>query len=301
MKILLSDSFDPPLAGRLARFGEVTADKAELPECDVVLIRSKTKATAEYIAGAPKLKIIIRGGVGLDNVDAAAARERGIKVFNTPEASSVAVAELAFAFLLAIPSRIIDGHMSMKEGKWLKKELKRTELFQKTLGIIGIGRIGTEIALRAHAFGMKILATDLEVKHHTLADMTTLDDLCARSRLHLASTLPLNDATRGMVNARLIDKMKNGVILVNTGRGKMRRRGRPRRRARERQGRRLRHRRLGERPTAGDLAPAQGQERLHVPPHRGFVQGEPAADRRPDRRDPGAGARQVVTTKLRKE
>ena len=97
MKILISDSFDPLLAGRLARFGEVTTDKSALPECDVVLIRSKTKATPEYIAGAPRLKIIIRGGVGLDNVDAAAASARGIKVFNTPEASSVAVAELAFA------------------------------------------------------------------------------------------------------------------------------------------------------------------------------------------------------------
>ena len=219
MKILLSDSFDASLPGRLAQFGTVTDDKAALPDCDVVLIRSKTKATAEYIAGAPKLKIIIRGGVGLDNVDRDAARARGIKVFNTPEASSVAVAELAFALLVAIPNKVIDGHMSMKEGKWLKSDLKRTELYQKTLGIIGVGRIGTEIALRAQGFGMTVLGADPEVKHHPVAEMTTLDDLCARSDFISFST-PLNDATRGMINTALIAKMKTGVILVNTGRGK---------------------------------------------------------------------------------
>ncbi len=219
MKILLSDSFDPSLPGRLAKFGTVTDDKAALPECEVVLIRSKTKATADYLAGAPKLKIIIRGGVGLDNVDANAARERGIKVFNTPEASSVAVAELAFAFLLAIPSKIIEGHTSMKEGKWLKSDLKRTELFQKTLGIIGIGRIGTEVALRAKGFGMHVLGYDPDVQHHTLAEMTTLGDLCARSN-YITLNTPLTDQTRGMLNAGLIDKMKTGVVIVNTGRGK---------------------------------------------------------------------------------
>ena len=219
MKILLSDSFDASLPGRLARFGTVTDDKSQLPDCDVVLIRSKTKATAEYIAGAPKLKIIIRGGVGLDNVDANAARDHGVKVFNTPEASSVAVAELAMALLIAIPNKIIEGHMSMKEGKWLKSDLKRTELYQKTLGVIGVGRIGSEMALRARGFGMRVLGFDPEVQHHTMAEMTTLKDLCARSDFITLNT-PLNDATRGMVNAGLIDQMKTGVILGNTGRGK---------------------------------------------------------------------------------
>jgi len=219
MKILLSDSFDASLPGRLAKFGTVTDDKSALPDCDVVLIRSKTKATADYLAGAPKLKIIIRGGVGLDNVDANAARERGIKVFNTPEASSVAVAELAFAFLLAIPSKIIEGHTSMKEGKWLKSELKRTELFQKTIGIIGVGRIGTQVAHRAKAFDMHVLGFDPYVKRHTLAEMTTLEDLCSRSD-YITLHTPLNDETRGMIDATLIDRMKNGVIIVNTGRGK---------------------------------------------------------------------------------
>jgi D-3-phosphoglycerate dehydrogenase len=219
MKILLSDSFDASLPDRLAKFGTVTDDKSALPDCDVLLIRSKTKATAEYLAGAPKLKIIIRGGVGLDNVDANAARDRGIKVFNTPEASSVAVAELAFAFLLTIPSKIIEGHTSMRDGKWLKSELKRTELFQKTLGIIGVGRIGSEIATRAKAFGMRLVGCDPVVKQHPIVEMTTLQDLCKRSD-YISLNTPLNDMTRGMINADLIGHMKNGVIIVNTGRGK---------------------------------------------------------------------------------
>ena len=220
MKILLSDSFDASLPDRLRKFGEVTDDKAMLPEAEVVLIRSATKATAEYIASAPKMKMIIRGGVGLDNVDVPAAEARGVRVFNTAAASSIAVAELAFAFLLAIPSRLIDGHVSMKEGKFLKKELKRTELYGKTLGIVGVGRIGTEVAKRAAAFGMKCVGFDPVVAKHDIVEMTTLDGLCAKAD-HISFNTPLNDSTKGMVNAALIGKMKNGVVLVNTGRGKI--------------------------------------------------------------------------------
>jgi phosphoglycerate dehydrogenase-like enzyme len=220
MKILLSDSFDASLPDRLRKFGEPTDDKAQLADAEVVLIRSATKATAEYIASAPKLKMIIRGGVGLDNVDVPAAEARGVRVFNTAAASSIAVAELAFAFLLAIPSRVIDGHVSMKEGKFLKKELKRTELYGKTLGIVGVGRIGTEVAKRAAAFGMKCIGFDPVVAKHDLVAMTTLADLCAKAD-YISFNTPLNDSTKGMVNAALIASMKNGVILVNTGRGKI--------------------------------------------------------------------------------
>src|SRR5512136_1137236 len=107
MLILLSDSFDASLPNRLKEFGDVTDDKARLPEAEVVLIRSKTKCTKEYIDGAPKLKVIIRGGVGLDNVDAAYAKQKGIVVDNTPEASSVAVAELCMALIIAVPNQLV--------------------------------------------------------------------------------------------------------------------------------------------------------------------------------------------------
>jgi D-3-phosphoglycerate dehydrogenase len=220
MKILLSDAFDPSLPGRLKKFGEVTDDKGRLAECEVVLIRSKTKATREFIDSAPKLKMIIRGGVGLDNVDQAYAKEKGLKVLNTPAASSVAVAELAMAFLVAIPNKLIEGHLSMKEGRWLKKELKRTELYQKTLGLIGIGRIGTEVAVRARAFGMDVIAYDKFVTSHPVAKLVGLDELLRRADFISLHT-PLTDETKGMINADRIGKMKDGVIIVNTGRGKV--------------------------------------------------------------------------------
>lgn len=219
MKILICDPFDPSLPGKLARFGEVTDDPAQLAQAHVALVRSKTVCTADWMAGAPNLKLIIRGGVGLDNVDRAAAKERGIEVRNTPEASSVAVAELAMALMIALPNQLIAGHNGMREGKFLKKELKRTELFQKTLGLWGVGRIGTEVARRAAAFGMTVLAYDPFVKSHECAKLVALDTLLAQAD-YISLHTPLTDDTRGMVNAASLAKMKKGVRIINTGRGK---------------------------------------------------------------------------------
>ncbi len=220
MLILICDAFDASLPKRLEKFGEVTDDVARLKETEVALVRSKTKCTAEWIASAPKLKLIIRGGVGLDNVDAKAAREHGIEVRNTPAASSVAVAELAFALMLAVPNRLIEAHNAMKEGKFLKKEIKRTELFGKTLGLIGIGRIANEVAKRAAAFGMRVLAFDPFVKHADHAILVpTLKDLI-RQADYISLHVPLNDDTKGMINKDTLAVMKDGVVIVNTGRGK---------------------------------------------------------------------------------
>lgn len=219
MKILIADAFDASLPGRLAAFGEVTDDMGRLGEAEVLLIRSKTKVTPEILEKAPNLKLVIRGGVGLDNVDKAACKARGVEVMNTPKASSVAVAELAMALMLAIPNRLIEAHNGMKEGKFLKKELKRTELYQKTLGLLGIGLIGTEVAKRAAAFGMTVIAHDPFVKEHPVAKLVGLDELFAKSD-YISLHMPLTDETRGMLNAAAFAKMKKGVILVNTGRGK---------------------------------------------------------------------------------
>lgn len=220
MLILICDAFDASLPKRLEPFGEVTEDMDRLGQAHVALIRSKTKASAEWMAQAPKLKLIIRGGVGLDNVDREAARARGIEVRNTPRASSVAVAELAMAMMLAIPNRLVEAHTSMKEGKWLKKELKRTELFGKTLGLVGVGMIGSEVAKRAAAFGMTVIAYDPFVPQHPVATMKSLDEVLATSE-YLSLHTPLTDQTKGMINAATIAKMKKGVIIINTGRGKV--------------------------------------------------------------------------------
>jgi D-3-phosphoglycerate dehydrogenase len=219
MLILISDSFDPSLPGRLKEFGEVTDDKTRLPEAEVVLVRSKTKCTREYIDGAPKLRLIIRGGVGLDNVDAAYAKQKGILVQNTPEASSVAVAELCMALMLAAPNHIIAAHNSMVEGKWLKSELKRTELFRKTLGLLGVGRIGREVARRARSFEMRVIAFDPYVTEIELAELKPLDEVLAQSD-YISLHMQLTDETRGIINADRLAKMKKGVIIINTGRGK---------------------------------------------------------------------------------
>ncbi len=221
MKILMADSFDESLPGRLSAFGTVSTDLNDLAGAEVLLVRSKTKVTRELLDKAPQLKLVIRGGVGLDNVDIEACRERGIEVRNTPRASSVAVAELALALMLAVPNRVVEGHAGMKAGQWLKKELKRTELFGKTLGLLGVGLIGTEVARRAQAFGMKVVAHDHYVPHHALAEMLdTEEDLFAASD-YLSIHLPLTPETKGMIDARAISRMKDGVVIVNTARGKV--------------------------------------------------------------------------------
>ena len=220
MLILISDAFDPALPGMLKKYGEVTDDKARLPEAEIVLVRSKTKVTKEYIDSAPKLKMVIRGGVGLDNVDREYAKQKGIIVKNTPEASSIAVAELAFALMIALPNKLPTGDSSMHAGQWLKKELKRTELYQMTLGILGLGRIGGEIAKRAKAFGMTVIAYDPYVKSSDMAAMKpTLGEVLGQAD-YISLNMPATDETKGMLNKATLAACKNGAYIINTGRAK---------------------------------------------------------------------------------
>ncbi|MGB9686296.1 MAG: hydroxyacid dehydrogenase [Rectinema subterraneum] len=220
MVILLADAFAPDLPGRLATFGEVTSDMARLGDAEVLIVRSKTKVDKAMIDAAPKCRYIIRGGVGVDTIDVEYAKSKGIAVDNTPEASSLAVAELAFALMIAMPNHLVRADNSMKEGKWLKKELERTELNGKTLGLIGIGRIGHELALRAKAFGMSVIAYDKYVTSSDAATLVSLDEVYTKSD-YISLHTPLTDETRGMINAASIAKMKQGVYLINTCRGQV--------------------------------------------------------------------------------
>lgn len=218
MLILVSDAFDPSLPDRLKAFGEVTEDKARLPEASVVLVRSKTKCTQEYIDGAPQLKLIIRGGVGVDNIDTKYAAVKGIVVRNTPKASSITVAELAFAMMIAVPTRLVEGHMGMSEGRWEKDTLKRTELYGKTLAIVGMGNIATELAKRATAFGMTVKAFRKSGTPSPDAHVVaTLEEALAGAD-YVSLHTPLTDETRGLINASSIAGMKKGVVLINTAR-----------------------------------------------------------------------------------
>lgn len=219
MLILISDAFDSTLPEQLSVFGEVTDDKSRLSEADIVLVRSKTKCTKEWIDQAPKLKLIIRGGVGIDNIDKEYAEGKGIVVRNTPKASSIAVAELAFAHMIQIPSRLIEAHNGMKEGKWLKKELKRTELFGKTLCLVGIGNIAKELAKRAAAFGMKVVSYDKYVSESPLAEMKESLEEAVRDADYISIHLPLTKDTEGIINAKSIAACAKKPVVINTGRG----------------------------------------------------------------------------------
>ena len=218
MVILLADAFAPDLPARLKGFGEVATDLGRVSEAEVIIVRSKTKVDKAMIDAASKLKYVIRGGVGVDTIDVEYAKSKGIAVDNTPEASSLAVAELAFAMMIAMPNHIAEADSSMKQGKWLKKELERTELGGKTLGLIGLGRIARELAFRAKAFGMKVIAYDKYVESSDAASMASLDELLATSD-YISLHTPLTDETRGMINAGSIAKMKKGAYLINTCRG----------------------------------------------------------------------------------
>ncbi len=219
MLILISDAFDKTLPELLKKYGDVTDDLSRQSKAEIILIRSKTKVTKEYIDNAPNLKLVIRGGVGLDNVDLVYAKQKGIQVFNTADASVNAVAELAFAMMIAMPNNIVRADTTMKAGEWAKKDLKRTELFGKTLGILGMGRIGTALAMRAKAFGMRVICWHPDVFFSDFAEIyQSMDDLLKESD-YVSLHMPLLDSTRGIINKDKFALCKDGTYFINTGRG----------------------------------------------------------------------------------
>lgn len=189
---------------------------------DCVVVRSATKITKEVIEASDKLKLIVRAGVGLDNVDRKAAEERGIVVQNTPEAPTVSVAELVFAMMLAMARNITQADSSMKDERWEKKKLEGTELWKKTLGIIGFGRIGCEVARIAKAFEMEILAYDVLDIGQICMEMgtkkTDFIDLIKNSD-YISVHVPLVPKTEGLIGEKEFSLMKKTAFLVNTARG----------------------------------------------------------------------------------
>lgn len=228
-KILVADALDKEALEKLKSIPgfEVTVktgmDEAELvktiPPFNATVVRSATKVTRKAIEAASKMELIVRAGIGLDNIDAAAAKEKGIQVANTPAATSISVAEHAFGLMLATVRNHGKANLSMKEHKWEKKALSGTELYGKTLGIIGIGRIGQEVAKRALAFGMKVIAYDIiEVKTGLNLKQVSLDDLLSQSDI-ITLHIPLTEKTKHMLSDAQFNKMKNGVIIINAARG----------------------------------------------------------------------------------
>ncbi len=234
MKIMICDPISPKgieLFRQRAEFNVQVLDK-RLPEAELLplvsdavamVVRSETKITRKVIEAAPKLRVVGRAGVGVDNVDVEAATQHGIVVMNTPGGNTVSTAELTFSMLLALARKIPQAHASIKAGEWNRKAFQGVELYNKTLGVLGMGRIGTEVARRAMAFGMRVLAYDpylsiSRAKALQVELVENLDDVFTQSDF-LTVHMPMSDETRGMVNAAAFAKMKKGVRVINCARG----------------------------------------------------------------------------------
>lgn len=195
---------------------------AVIADADAIIIRSGVTADAELIEKATKLKAIARAGVGVDNVDLAKATENGVVVMNTPGGNTISTAEHTFGMMIALSRHIPQGHQSLVEGRWDRKKFVGVELKGKTLGIIGLGRIGQAIAVRAQAFEMTVIAYDpylpAEVAKAINVELVELDDLYAQSD-YLSLHAMVTDETKNMINAESIAKMKDGVRILNAARG----------------------------------------------------------------------------------
>jgi D-3-phosphoglycerate dehydrogenase len=226
-KILIADGMDKTALDELRAVPgfDVTVNKGmseadlvrTVPGYSAVVVRSASKITRPVIEAGKDLRVLVRAGIGLDNIDREAAKEKGIVVANTPAATSISVAEHTFGLMLGAVRNHAKAVLSMKAHKWEKKALEGTELYGKTLGIIGCGRIGIEVAKRALAFGMKVLVYDvIPVKTDVALKQVPLEELLAAADL---ITLHVPKQAKPILGEPEFAKMKNGVIIVNVARG----------------------------------------------------------------------------------
>jgi D-3-phosphoglycerate dehydrogenase len=230
MKVLLLAKLHPAGVALLQEHGDVEIQTglseeeivAKIAGFDAVIVRSKPKITRAIIDAGDQLKVIGRPGVGLDNIDVEYAQSKGIAVVNTPDASTESVAEHVFALLLSKARDIPRADHALRENKWIKKELMGTELYKKTLGIIGFGRIGSRLGEIANCFNMRVLAYDVidisERASQVGAEVVTLDTLLQESDF-ITLHVPLLPSTRNLLSEKEIDAMKPGAIIINTSRG----------------------------------------------------------------------------------
>jgi len=232
MKVLVADDLSADGVDILKRGANLSVDvkvglkpaelKAIIGEYDALAVRSATKVTAEIIQAGTKLKLIGRAGVGVDNIDLEAANKRGIVVMNTPGGNTITVAELTVAMMTAISRHIPQATASIKNGKWEKKKFQGRELFNKTLGVIGIGNIGSVVVDRCLGMKMKVLAYDpfisAEAAKALGCELVTLDELYQRSD-YISVHVPFTEQTKNLVGKDAFSKMKKGAFLVNCARG----------------------------------------------------------------------------------
>lgn len=233
MKIVLAEKVSPATLAVFAAepgWEVLTHDKlpdglpAALAEADALVVRSAVQVDDTLMEHAPKLRVIGRAGVGVDNIDADAATRRGIVVMNTPGANAVAVAELTIGLMLALARKLPAANSTMHAGKWEKKNLQGAELRGKTLGILGLGRIGLEVARRARGFGLEIIGSDpfvsAAVARESGIKLVTSDDLFAGSD-YLTLHVGVTPQTAGVINAKTLAAMKKGIRIINCARGEL--------------------------------------------------------------------------------
>ena len=236
MKVLVCDPISPKGIALLQARPEFQVvvlssrpSEAELlplvSDAAAIIVRSETKVTRQVIEAASQLRVVGRAGVGVDNIDVEAATQRGVVVMNTPAGNTLSTAELSFAMLLNLARKVPQAHASMAAGKWDRKQFQGTELAGKTLGVLGMGRIGTEVARRAIAFGMSVIGYDPflnEARARSLGINLAGDlDQVYRDADYLTVHMPVTDQTRGMLNSAAFAKMKPGVRIVNCARGEI--------------------------------------------------------------------------------
>jgi D-3-phosphoglycerate dehydrogenase len=233
MKIIIAEKIAPNAVQLLkeeAGWTVITHDQltnglaSALPDADALIVRSAVDVNAGVLRGAGKLRVIGRAGVGVDNIDLEAATKAGIAVMNTPGANAVAVAEHTLALMLALARHLCRADSTTRSGKWEKKSLQGTELRGKTLGIVGLGRIGLEVARRAQAFEMKIIAHDpfvsVAIARDQSIQLSELDQVFAAAD-YLTLHVGLTPQTTGMINEKSLARMKKGVRIINCARGEL--------------------------------------------------------------------------------
>ncbi|CAA9995283.1 unnamed protein product [Nesidiocoris tenuis] len=228
-KVLISDAVDETCVQLLRKHGlqvvckyKLSQDELikEIPHYDALIVRSDTKVRAEVLAAATKLRVVGRAGTGVDNIDTEAATRRGVVVLNTPGGNSISACELTCALITSLARNVSQGSQSLKEGRWDRKLYTGEELSGKTLGVLGLGRIGREVASRMAAFGMKIVGFDPMVTAGSIpnVEVVSLDEVWPVADYITVHT-PLIPQTRNLINEANLNKCKKGVKIINVARG----------------------------------------------------------------------------------
>ena len=228
MKVIICDKLPAQCAEKLKNAGyEVDVNVGLAPEelnkiignYDGCIVRSATKIRKEQIDAAKNLKIISRAGVGVDNIDVEYAKSKGIGVANTPGVTTISVAELVVGMMLSLPRHIAQANMSISEGKWEKSKFSGFEVFEKTLGVLGMGRIGTEVARRAIGLGMKVVGYDvIDIKPDIDVKMKSFDDVLKESD-YITLHMPLDKEKGYVISKDELNKIKDGAYIINAARG----------------------------------------------------------------------------------